>query len=254
MTSTRLFLWLGAFALFLGACDRSEPENTIHLTGQITDLLTGSPIRGMNVYSCPGTAFGNATVTISTKILKTTTDDCGRYSITIPGNEQHYSVHGSSGNSPVILFSEEGYGEFIFRPSEAGDFSHSFQRPFLDSVRWFFNESGNLLTLEVRRNSVFSVAYHEGDQYPDIIVPSGDVLTGHSSADPNIIEFENFSGVPADTWISHSVQIEAGASTTIMVNATGNGRSDGEVRFDIPGTDRSQEYNYVLPNRNPLCN
>jgi hypothetical protein len=253
MILRRYPLFLSILLLIQGACSESGSENSFRLTGKITDELTGSPIAGMNIYSCPRTAFGNGFVSVVSKIHKGTTDDCGRYSITIPEDERHYSVHGSPGQSAVIIFSDDAYGEFIFTPAEPGSFSQSFRRPFLDSVRWSFDDSGNLLSVDVRRNTVFSVQYYEGEPYQDIISPTGDVMIGHT-IESNATDFKTFHDVPADTWISHKIEVEPGTAETITVNATGNGRSAGEVRFVISGSDRSQQYTYVLPNNSPLCN
>ena len=69
------------------ACEDDDPPATISISGEIRDEITGVPLEGVEIYSCPGTYQRLVHLRIYEKRLKGVSDACGRFSVTIPVDE-----------------------------------------------------------------------------------------------------------------------------------------------------------------------
>lgn len=248
------FLSIVTSCVLLWTCgdkDENDLSKDFQFSGRITDALTGSPVRDMDVYSCPGTHFGNATVSLGEKILKGSTDECGYFSIVVPESEAGYSMHASTAPHPVLLFSSDEYGEVIKTFAESGEFNQELHRPLIDSVRWRFAADRATLVLEIKANSKAFVSYPEDSPMPDYIIPNGK-LTIFLEETPGVMTAKNFENVEPDSWITHEVELASGQAILVQVDASGNSRSGGSLTFQIP-VDRPITYTYVLPNAFPPC-
>ena len=175
-------IFLAVFSVIIFSCEQEDDltktetrEITYHYTGSVRDKITGHPIPDVDIYACTRTHFGNAAIRIEDKILKGTTDECGYYSIAVPENEAGYSVHETSEETPVILFSHPLYGEHIYKKGQSGNQDYFLEAPFFDTLRWSFDESGTTLTIDVLRNDVPYVKYFPSQPRQDIQGAEGTV-------------------------------------------------------------------------------
>jgi len=255
MSPKRLLL-ITFFAVSVVSCHHSdeeapESEKSFHYTGVVHDQLTGSPIRNMSIYSCPGTHFGNISIQVTNKILKGTTDDCGNFSITIPSSEAHYTTHAEQGTTPIILFSAPDYGEFMQTPGNITDLDITMQRPLIDSIRWKFIDE-TALVIQVKLNAVPYILYPVGGQYQDVIQSSDNMSIAYEFS-PGVYQSRYPNQISGGEWFSDTVEVAADESISIMVDASGQARSDGTKGFVIPASHPA-EFTYILPLDYPHCN
>jgi hypothetical protein len=80
--------------LLIVGCSDDDPdiEETIRISGQLNDAKTGSPVAGAIVKNCPG-AFLHLMPpgwTLSTTIIRDTTDECGYFDFIMPRGEAYW--------------------------------------------------------------------------------------------------------------------------------------------------------------------
>jgi hypothetical protein len=241
-----LYLILLSFGLFLGSCDnQNATDDSFKISGAVRDAVTNGPVMGVQIFACPGTHVGNATINIGEKILKGVTDECGQYSIEIPKTEANYSQHANSEQLPVLLFSSKGYGESVERPGRSREFDLKMRRPFIDTIFWAFDENSTTLRVSVRTNGVALFTYPEEGQYQTIYLPNGNVRISYEVS-PGVFESRNFQDVPFGSWITDVMEVDEGQQMRIRVDASGTASSWGEEEFRI-SESKPVTQTYVYP-------
>lgn len=216
-------------------------------TGIVRDEITGHPIRNVNIYVCPRTHFGNATIRIGDKILKGTTDECGHYSIAVAEHEAGYSVHETSVETPVMLLSHPLYGEHIYQKGQSGNQDYLLKTPFLDTLRWSFDETRTTVTIDIRTNDIPYVRYQPFQATQEIQGAEGTVTIVQISPTGQYQYLETFTNVPPGSWVSFSItNVEADASLDLLV-ASGDITRNGVFKFLIPAGQRPTSYTNILP-------
>jgi hypothetical protein len=229
------------------SCETDERETTYHYAGFVYDNVTGNPIPDMEIYACTGTHFGNAAIRIAEKILKGRTDHCGYYSISIPEAEAGYSEHQTAAETPVMLFSHHLYGEHIYRAGQSNDKDYSFRTPFLDTLRWSFDQAGTTLRIDIRSNDIPYVKYIPSRPSQEIQIANGTIHIIQRTPTGSYEYLETFEDVtPASSISFYLSDVEISASLDITV-AAGDPSRSGVFKFVIPSGDRRAVPYYVLP-------
>jgi hypothetical protein len=245
-----------AICLYQGCSNEPEPD-FIEISGRVI-TTTGQPLAGVHVQLCKGTHFGNEPAQINEKKLLGTTDACGNFIVEIDPAEAGYTVHADKSDGVVLNFEHCSYGHQLQVFTEGGDYEMVLARPFLDSVRWFFDSSN--LIIEVRSNSVGAAMYHALNETSlahsyDVIEPNNtlelwEVADGLPTSSVATIE-----DAPTDGWVSFIFSnIEPNKAYNYYVSG-GNGiRSIAKCLYTDLGqfihirpTERPLEYIYVLP-------
>jgi hypothetical protein len=234
--------------LFLFAC--SDDPSMIAITGSVKDDVTGLPIENVGIYFCPGSYFGNATVQVYAKDQVGTTDGCGEFYIKVPAEKAIYASHGENFKGVVLLFESCEYGHSIITtPEDPASIDQELKRPFIDSVRYYFNAEGSVITIETKTNSKSAYRYNVIEpgavgQSLDIISTDGSVSVWKNDGQTSEVAF-SVQEVAPGTWIKAEIPgIEANESYTFDVNA-GSGIST------IPGCNGFQVSIYVSANERP---
>ncbi len=257
----RPYYCLALFSVLFSQCDSDSSPSvppqkmTFEYTGIVTDELSGLAVSGVDIYACPNVIVKNGETTIRTKKLKTTTDECGYFELSIPEEEAGFSLDGVLSDAPIVIFQNTDYGEnIVTMPIQSGDYAIDVRRPVFDSLRWSFDEAGSTLTIDVKRNEVPYLTYNSQKQQEEVIASTSTILFEYSFNGNTPISDE-ITDVSPDTWESFDIaNVPTGQTISVTLKPASISSKAPKVTIQIGANDRTSAKVNVLPSSIDLCN